>query len=153
MRFYLLDRVTECEPGKRARGLKNVALSEDFLEEHFAGIPIMPGTLILEGLAQLSGYLLARTVSPDAPHKHKAILSMVEKAKFKRVVRPGDRLVYETQILSIHADSGKVDCTATVDLELAVQARLLFYFADLSNELLEANRREIFSIWTRGSSE
>ncbi|MBI4864229.1 MAG: 3-hydroxyacyl-ACP dehydratase FabZ [Candidatus Riflebacteria bacterium] len=153
MRFYLLDRVTECEPGKLARGVKNVTLSEDFLDEHFAGIPIMPGTLILEGLAQLSGYLLARTASPDAPHKHKAVLSMVEKAKFRQVVRPGDQLKFEARLVTIRDDSGKVDASATVEGEVVVSAQLVFYFADLKNDLLEANRREIFSIWTTGASE
>lgn len=152
MRFYLLDRITECEPGQLARGLKNVTLSEDFLEQHFSGIPIMPGTLILEGLAQLAGYLLARTAMPDAPHRHKAVLSLVEKAKFIRVVRPGDQLLYEARLVSIKEDSGKVDCSATVGGEPAATARLMFYFAGLSNDLLEANRKETFAIWTTGAS-
>jgi len=152
MRFYLLDRITECVPGEVARGIKNVTLSEDFMEEHFAGIPVMPGTLILESLAQLSGYLLAVTQYPDDPHKHKAVLSTVEKAKFRKVVRPGDQLALESRLLSIREDAGKVECTASVMEDIVVTTRLMFYFADLKNEVLEANRREIFSIWRTGAS-
>src|SRR5205823_2555723 len=114
VRFYLIDRITECQPGEWARGVKNVTLSEDFMQEHFAGIPVMPGTLILEGLAQLSGYLLSVTRNPAEPHLEKALLSMVEKAKFRQIVRPGDQLVMESKVLSIHEDSGKVECTAAV---------------------------------------
>lgn len=152
MRFYLIDRITECRPGEFARGVKNVTLSEDFMEAHFAGIPVMPGTMILEGMAQLSGYLLSITRNPDAPHKEKALLSMVEKAKFRQIVRPGDQLVLESKLLSFHEESAKVECVASVDGTAVVDARLMFYFADLPNETLEADRRDIFAIWTKGSS-
>jgi 3-hydroxyacyl-[acyl-carrier-protein] dehydratase len=153
VRFYLVDRVLECEPGVRALGVKSVALSEDFFEQHFSGIPVMPGTMILEGMAQLSGYLLARTLSPAAPHKHKAILSMVERAKFLRPVQPGSCLRLESRILKVHEDSAKCDCEATVDGETVGSARLMFTFRTLENDLLEANRQQTFAIWTTGSSQ
>jgi 3-hydroxyacyl-[acyl-carrier-protein] dehydratase len=153
VRFYLIDRILECLPGERAVGIKAVALSEDFMEQHFAGVPIMPGTMILEGLAQLSGYLLARTAAPEAPHRHKAVLTMVERAKFLQVVRPGDTLRLESRILAIHEDSAKVDAEASVNGERVASARMLFSFRDLDNEILEANRKAIFSIWTTGTSQ
>jgi 3-hydroxymyristoyl/3-hydroxydecanoyl-(acyl carrier protein) dehydratase len=152
MRFYLLDRVTECEPGKRAAGIKAVSLSEDYMEHHFAGVPVMPGSLILEGLAQLAGYLCARTAMPEAPHKHKAVLSVVEKAKFYHPVRPGDTMRLEAALLSIHPDSAMCDGTASVGDQRVATARLMFSFHTLENEILEANRRETFAIWTTGSS-
>ena len=153
MRFYLIDRITECVPGERASAIKAVSLSEDFMAQHFAGVPIMPGTLILEGMAQLAGYLLARTASPDAPHKHKALLSMVEKAKFVQPVRPGETLHLGVRIVSLHEDSAKVDASATVGGMTAASARLLFSFHAIENELLEAERRAIFAIWTSGASQ
>lgn len=152
MRFYLIDRILECRAGERATAVKSVSLSEDFMDQHFAGVPIMPGSLILEGMAQLAGYLLACTASPAAPYKHKALLSMVEKAKFIQVVRPGDTMRLECQILSLHDDSAKVDATASVGDAKVASARMLFSFHTIDNALLEANRREIFAIWTTGSS-
>ena len=153
MRFYLIDRITECRAGERATAIKAVSLSEDFLDQHFAGVPIMPGSMILEGMAQLAGYLLARTASPAEPHKHKALLSMVEKAKFLQVVRPGDTMKLEAVLLSLAADSAKVDGTAWVGDQRVATARMLFSFHRIDNQQLEANRREIFSIWTTGASE
>lgn len=153
MRFYLIDRITECRPGERASAVKAVSLSEDFMDQHFAGVPIMPGSMILEGLAQLAGYLLARTACPEAPWKHKALLSMVEKAKFHQVVRPGDMMHLEVQLLSLQETAAKVDATALVGGERVATARLLFSFHSIDNELLEANRREIFAIWTTGASQ
>jgi len=153
MRFYLIDRITECRPGERATAIKAVSLSEDFMDQHFAGVPIMPGSLILEGMAQLAGYLLARTASPEAPYKHKALLSMVEKAKFTVPVRPGDTMRMECQLVALHEDSAKVDGWASVGDARVASARMLFSFHAIDNELLEANRREVFAIWTTGASQ
>ena len=153
MRFYLIDRITECLVGERATALKAVSLSEDFMDTHFAGVPIMPGSMILEGMAQLAGYLLARTVVPAAPHTHKALLSMVEKAKFMQVVQPGDTMTLECRIVALGEDSAKVDGTASVGERKVATARMLFSYHTIENKLLEANRREIFSIWTTGTSE
>lgn len=153
MRFYLIDRITSCEPGLRASARKAVSLSEDFLEQHFAGIPIMPGTMMLEGMAQLSGYLLACTMVPEAPHRHKAILTMVERAKFRQVVQPGNVILYESKIVQTHTDSAKCEVEARVEGELVASARLLFTFRALANDLLEENRRQTFAIWTTGASQ
>lgn len=153
MRFYLIDRITECRAGERATALKAVSLSEDFMDQHFAGVPIMPGSMILEGMAQLAGYLLAVTAMPQAPHKHKALLSMVEKAKFMQVVRPGHMLRLECQLVALHEDSAKVDGTALVGDQRVASARMLFSFHTIENDLLEANRQEIFAIWTTGTSQ
>lgn len=153
MRFYLIDRITECRAGERATAFKAVSLSEDFLDQHFAGVPIMPGSMILEGLAQLAGYLLACTAMPDAPYKHKALLSMVEKAKFLSPVQPGVLMKMECTLVALNEDSAKVDGVATVGDARVATARMLFSFHQIQNDLLEANRREIFAIWTTGTSQ
>ena len=57
MRFLLIDRIDEIRPGEFARGVKNVTMSEDFMQDHFPGFPVFPGTLIIEAMAQLGGYL------------------------------------------------------------------------------------------------
>lgn len=153
MRFYLIDRITDCRAGERATALKAVSLSEDFLDQHFAGVPIMPGSMILEGLAQLGGYLLAKTAMPETPWKHKALLSMVEKAKFLVPVQPGALMKLDCTLVAMNETGAKVDGVASVGDAKVATARMLFSFHTIENDLLEANRREIFAIWTKGTSQ
>jgi 3-hydroxymyristoyl/3-hydroxydecanoyl-(acyl carrier protein) dehydratase/protein-S-isoprenylcysteine O-methyltransferase Ste14 len=92
MRFLLVDAILEWEPGKQAKGVKNVSLSEDFFDDHFPLKPIMPGVLIVEGMAQLSGLLLEESMKRSG-RKVKALMSMMEKAKFRYPVYPGSQNV------------------------------------------------------------
>lgn len=72
MRFLLIDRITEWEPGKRASAVKNVSLSEDFFDDHFPLKPIMPAVLMIEGMAQLSGSLAGRRSPPGDRPEYKS---------------------------------------------------------------------------------
>jgi len=74
MRFLLIDRITLWEPGSRGSAVKNISLSEDFFEDHFPLKPIMPGVLILEGMAQLSGLLLEEGVRRESGRNVKALI-------------------------------------------------------------------------------
>src|SRR3989304_2334360 len=107
MRFLLIDRIIEWEPGKRARAVKNVALSEDFFDDHFPLKPIMPAVLMIEGMAQLSGLLLEEGMRQGSGRNVKALMSIVEKAKFRRPVYPGDKLLYSTEVISVNELGGK----------------------------------------------
>ena len=91
MRFLLIDRFTAWEPGVRAAATKNVALSEDFFDDHFPRRPVMPGVLMIEGLAQLAGLLLEASLKQQFAQDAKAILSVVERTKFREMIRPGDQ--------------------------------------------------------------
>ena len=93
MRFLLVDRIVEWKPGDSIRGVKNVAMSEDFLEFHFPGNPVMPGALLLEALAQLAGWLEA--VSSDFHDWF--LLQTVRKCMFYGFVVPGDRVELQVQ--------------------------------------------------------
>src|SRR3954471_6511212 len=101
MRYLLLDRIVELAPPSRARAVKCVSLADDVFADHFPGHPVMPGALIVEALAQLGGVLLVATVrrqGPGGDERH-ALLTIIERAKFRRLVRPGDRLLLEARVL------------------------------------------------------
>lgn len=127
MRFYLVDRVEAWFPGERAEGIKCLTMTEDYLEQHFPGWPVMPGVLLIESLAQLSGYLLGDTEAREG-RKVLAILSMVERAKFRRMVRPGDQVRLHATIVSRREDSAAVDVSAKVEGKTVCDARLVFTY-------------------------
>jgi len=150
MRFLLLDRITSWRPGKSATAVKNVALSEDFFDDHFPQKPIMPGVLMLEGMAQLSGLLLEETVRRDFGRRVKALMSIVEKAKFRNPVFPGDRLEYRAAIDSVNELGGRASVEARCGDELRAECRLVFSFHEFENERLETRQREVVALWMRG---
>lgn len=94
MRFFLIDRISQWNVGASACATKNVALSEDFFDDHFPRRPVMPGVLILEGMAQLSGLLLEVSLKSRFGKDAKAVLTVVERTKFRQMVHPGDTLAY-----------------------------------------------------------
>lgn len=150
MRFILLDRITAWEPGRRGRALKNVALSEDFFDDHFPLKPIMPGVLMLEGMAQLSGLLLEEGVRQETGRSVKALMSIVEKAKFRRPARPGDTLEYRAEVLSVNEAGGHVSSKAFRGEDLIAECRLTFSFHEYENPRLEARRAEVLALWMKG---
>lgn len=87
--FLLIDRITEMETGKSARGLKNVTINEPFFLGHFPGHPIMPGVLIVEAMAQVGGVLAFK--SADVSNKVVYFMG-IDKARFRKPVLPGDSL-------------------------------------------------------------
>lgn len=93
MRFLLVDRITEWQPGHIIRGAKNIAMTEDFLEFHFPNNPVMPGVLLLEALVQLAGWLEA--ISSD--FENWFLLRKVDRCLFYEFTLPGDRVDLEVQ--------------------------------------------------------
>ena len=121
--FLLVDRITECEPGLRARGIKCVTMNEPFFPGHFPGCPIMPGVLILEALAQ-TGAVAALTV-PENRGKL-AIFGGVKNARFKQQVRPGDVLELSCELVEQHGPIGSGKAEARVNGKLAARCELTF---------------------------
>jgi 3-hydroxyacyl-[acyl-carrier-protein] dehydratase len=121
--FLLVDRLLELEAGKRAVGLKNVSLNEPFFQGHFPGVPIMPGVLILEALAQVGACAL---LSLDENQGKLVYFAGVDKFRFKKIVVPGDQLVLETELLKLKGNIGKATGKATVDENLVARGELLF---------------------------
>jgi 3-hydroxyacyl-[acyl-carrier-protein] dehydratase len=110
MRYILVDRITDITLGESAKGLKNVSQTEDMFDQHFPGLPVMPGCMILEAFAQLSGLLVTATLE----FRVMPMLLMVDRAKFRRVVQPGDQLIIETKLLSMTEGGARLRATATV---------------------------------------
>lgn len=96
MRYLLIDHITEWKAGERIRGIKNIAMSEDFLEYHFPGNPVMPGVMLLEAIAQLTGWL--ETASSD--FKNWFLLNKVHRCSFYGFALPGDQVEFEVQSLT-----------------------------------------------------
>ena len=118
--FLLIDRVLDMEPGKRIRAIKNVTVNEHFFVGHFPGTPVMPGVLLLEGIAQTAGVLLIH----DRPERERqlVLLTGVERARFRRPVVPGDQVVFEAEILALRRNFSKIGGQALVDGKVAVEA-------------------------------
>ncbi|HEU0029998.1 MAG TPA: hypothetical protein VFQ53_05150 [Kofleriaceae bacterium] len=152
MRYILLDRITLLQPPELARGVKCVSLSDDIFVDHFPGHPVMPGALILEGLAQLAGVLLEATMRQRDRHDLHALLTMADRAKFRRVVRPGDKLEYEARAIAATEDGGQAQAWARVDGTLVAEAQLSYAFAQVTNPVVLAKRREFLDIWLTGSA-
>jgi 3-hydroxyacyl-[acyl-carrier-protein] dehydratase len=153
MRYVLLDRITALEPPERARGIKCVTLADDVFADHFPGHPVMPGALTLESMAQLGGVLCEATMRLRGRNDLHALLVAVERAKFRRMVRPGDRLELEAAALRVSADGGQVKATAQLDGQLAAEAELTFAFAEVTHPKLIERRREVLNVWLHGSAE
>ena len=122
--FLLVDRIVEIDPvAKRAVGVKNVTMNENFFCGHFPGNPVMPGVLIVEHSAQVGGVLLMATMGYVGKL---ALFASIEEVKFRRQVIPGDQLVTEVQILRAGSRAGKVRVTSRVDGEVAAEGILTF---------------------------
>lgn len=128
MRWFWIDRFIAFESGKRAQAVKNVSLSEEHLHDHFPGFPVMPCSLIMEGMAQTGGILLGETHQ----FQHLVFLAKIPKFVSHRPARPGDQLVYTAALLESRDEGGMVSVTAHCGENLVAEAEIVF--AHLSQE-------------------
>ncbi|MBT3279412.1 MAG: UDP-3-O-[3-hydroxymyristoyl] N-acetylglucosamine deacetylase [Phycisphaerales bacterium] len=125
--FLMIDRIVRIEGDSLAVGVKNVTFNEPFFQGHYPDLPIMPGVLIIEAMAQLSGILMSRRLE----HAGKtAVLLSLDRVKLRRPVRPGDQLFIEAEALSARSRTGHCRCKATVNDELAAEAEIKFMLVD-----------------------
>jgi 3-hydroxyacyl-[acyl-carrier-protein] dehydratase len=123
--FLLVDRVLDYAPGARLRALKNVTFNEPFFQGHFPGHPVMPGVLIIESLAQACGLLVHVSRKAGASNSALYYLVKVDKAKFTRIVGPGDQLILEVELKRMIRSMGLFHCVAKVDGKPVAEAELM----------------------------
>lgn len=147
MRFFLIDRITEWEIGVSARGVKNISLSEDFFNDHFPRRPIMPGVLILEGMAQLAGLLVEASLKEKFGKNAKAVVSIIERTKFRDLVKPGDCLTYCAQLVSLNETAGKARVEASREGRPITASEMVFSFKEIDDPRLDEWRARLMNIW------
>jgi 3-hydroxyacyl-[acyl-carrier-protein] dehydratase len=129
MHWFWIDRITVFESQKRAEAYKAVTLAEDHMHDHFRFVPMMPGSLVIEGIAQTAGLLLHEAKG----YKEKVVLAKIPKFIFHQVdIRPGDVLHYKVQLEIFREDGGVASAWAYRDGQLIAEGELMF--AHLGNE-------------------
>jgi beta-hydroxyacyl-ACP dehydratase FabZ len=122
--FLLVDRILKLDPGKSVVALKNVTFNEPYFQGHFPGVPIMPGVLILEALAQAGG-VLAYLSSIDNIEGSLVYFTGIDKARFRKPVTPGDQLILESRIIKVRSKIVKLKGVAKVNDEKVAEADLM----------------------------
>lgn len=123
--FLLVDRVVELEKGKSIKGYKNISINEEVFNGHFPQMPIFPGVMIVEALAQVSGILGFKTLGQKPEDGYLYLFAGIDNVRFKRQVVPGDRLQLESEVVSERRGIWKFAGKASVDGELAAAADIL----------------------------
>jgi len=133
--FLLVDRILSVVPFERAVGIKNVTVNEPFFQGHWPSMPVMPGVLILEAMAQVSSVIIFGDGSQ--PGKVAFFLG-IDRARFRRTVVPGDQLVIEADMVHMRRNAGRVRAVAKIDDSIAAEAELLFGLMDGGEAVAEA---------------
>ena len=129
--MLLVDRVIELDGDRRAVGVKNVTINEPFFQGHYPGTPIMPGVLIVEAMAQLSGVLIGQNLE----HTGKlAVLLSLDRVKLRKPVMPGDQLILEAEAVRVRSRLAHMRCRAYVAEELVAEAEVKFMLVDDDQE-------------------
>ncbi|MDO5650701.1 MAG: 3-hydroxyacyl-ACP dehydratase FabZ [Moraxella sp.] len=123
--FMLIDRVTACSPDNWIAGYKNLTANEELFNGHFPDNPVMPGVLMVEAMAQLSGILGFISAGQTSESGYIYLFAGVDKVRFKKVVSTGDTLVIRSKATMNKRDIYKFDCTAHVDGKLACSAEIM----------------------------
>ncbi len=129
--MLLVDRVVELDGDRRAVGVKNVTVNEPFFTGHYPGTPIMPGVLIVEAMAQLSGVLIGQKLENMGKL---AVMLSLDRVKLRRPVTPGDQLVIEAEAIRVRSRIAHMRCRAYVGEDLAAEAEVKFMLVDDEQE-------------------
>ena len=122
MRWTWIDRFVAFESGKSATAVKNLSHAEDHFADHFPGFPVMPGPLILEGLAQTGGIL----VGEARQFRENVVLAKMSGVKFHREAMPGEQLTYTATMIDIGDSGARVACAAHSGADAVAEADIMF---------------------------
>jgi 3-hydroxyacyl-[acyl-carrier-protein] dehydratase len=134
MRWIWIDKFLELKSGSHAKSLKNVSMAEEHLHDHFPGFPVMPQSLMLEGMAQTGGILLGEKNN----FKHVVVLAKVPNVIFHSWATPGDTIIYTVNLISDNDSGGKVECVGYVGDRLVVEAEIIFFHLDANDPSVAA---------------
>jgi 3-hydroxyacyl-[acyl-carrier-protein] dehydratase len=126
MRWIWIDQFLELQSGRSARAMKNSSLAEDYFADHFPGYPVMPGALMLEGLAQTGGIL----VGEANEFREKVVLAKIPHATFHREVLAGEQLTYEVDLVHLRSEGALVRGKVLAGGQLVAEAELFFAHLD-----------------------
>jgi len=126
--FVMVDRILSMEIKKQIVGLKNVTINEPFFQGHFPARPVMPGVLILEGMAQVGG-IMAYYAHPEAIGNKLLFFAGIDKARFRRPVVPGDQLIFTLEMIKEKRSVMIMSAKATVDDKVVAEAELMASFS------------------------
>lgn len=130
MRFTLVDQVTELEPGTRITTVKNVTLSEEYLDDHFPRFPVLPGVLMLEAMTQACAWLIR--VTDDFAHSI-VTLKEARNVKYGRFVKPGQTLTIKAEVKKRHQHDTQFEVQGFVNGEVAVSGKLTLEYYNLAD--------------------
>ena len=126
--FVMVDRIISLDPGKEITGLKNVTINEPFFQGHFPERPVMPGVMILEGMAQVGG-IMAYYANPGSIGNKLLFFAGIDKARFRKPVVPGDQLILNLKIVKEKRSILVLSAKAFVDDKLVAEAQLMASFS------------------------
>lgn len=155
MRFTLIDRILDLEPGTRITAIKALSLAEEYLEDHFPGFPVMPGVLMLEAMTQASAWLVRS--SEDFAHSL-VVLKEARNVKYASFVEPGQTLLVSAEIIGQDERETRLKAQGVVDGQNTVSARITLSRSNLADDdssrglvdqVIKQKLRELFALLYR----
>ena len=137
MRWLWIDKFLEFRSGQFARAVKNVSMAEEQLRDHFPGYPVMPNSLIIEGMAQTGGIL----VGEAQDFRNMVVLAKLSRVDFSDTALPGDQLTYEATLTELRSEGAAVEAKAFVNGRPLATAEIVYGHVDRSGESAELNGR------------
>ncbi len=154
MRWGLIDRIDEMVEGEHARGARTYPADLPLFIDHFPSYPVVPGVLVLESLAQLSGKLIGYTVRRQRGDWPFPILSMMDRVKFRKFIRPDQEITLETRFVALREESAVMAVKARIGRKVHSQAEQFFVFNAVpmvgeERERVEGHEhRELRRLWS-----